>query len=129
MTLYAHSAAYPDIWSGVLSGPDSYLEPESSRPGETWVLPDLGAAMQAYPVANLHSHSQPLLGYLRLLGVEPTFDGRLRCAGGGSFTSRTFAVCPDGSGRLSALGDVEVLHRGGRTGWASGEVAWCGTSG
>jgi len=129
MTLQAHSTAYPHIWTGVLSGPDSYLEPESTRPGETWVLPDLGAAMQAYPVANLHSHSQPLLGYLRLLGVEPTADGRLRCGGGGSFASRTLAVRPDGSGRLTTVGDVEVLHRGGRTGWATGELAWRGTSG
>ncbi|QUQ65784.1 GH36-type glycosyl hydrolase domain-containing protein [Kutzneria sp. CA-103260] len=128
MSLHAHATAYPGIWSGVLSGPDSYLEPESARPGETWVLPDLGAAMQAYPVANLHSHAQPLLGYLRLLGVEPTADGRLRCGGGGSFTSRTLTVHPDGSGRLTGLGEVEVLHGGGRTGWAT-EVAWPGTSG
>jgi len=124
MSLHAHSTAYPGIWSGVLSGPDSYLEPESARPGETWVLPDLGAAMQAYPVANLHSHAQPLLGYLRLLGVEPTADGRLRCGGGGFFASRTLTVRPDGSGRLTTAGDVEVLHRGGRTGWATGELTW-----
>lgn len=71
MTLHAHTAAYPGIWSGTLSGPDCYLAPESDRPGETWALPDLGVAMQAYPVANLHSHSQPLLAHLRLHGVEP----------------------------------------------------------
>jgi hypothetical protein len=75
MTLHAHTAAYPGTWAGTLSGPDCYLPPESDRPGETWALPDLGVAMQAYPVANLHSHSQPLLGYLRLLGVEPVADG------------------------------------------------------
>ncbi|MEV4312937.1 hypothetical protein [Actinocrispum sp. NPDC049592] len=71
MTLHAHSEAYPGIWSGTLSGPDAYLPPESDRPGETWAWPDLGIAMQAYPVANLHSHSQPLLAYFRLLGREP----------------------------------------------------------
>jgi hypothetical protein len=71
MTLAAHTAAYPDIWSGTLSGPDAYLPPEDPRQGETWALPDLGLAMQAYPVANLHSHAQPLLAYLRLQGVEP----------------------------------------------------------
>jgi hypothetical protein len=71
MTLHAHSAAYPDIWSGTLSGPDAYLPPESDRPGETWAWPDLGIAMQAYPVANLHSHSQPLLAYFRLRGRQP----------------------------------------------------------
>jgi hypothetical protein len=72
MSLRAHTAAYPDIWMGTLSGPDAYLPPESDRPGETWAWPDLGVAMQAYPIANLHSHSQPLLAYLRLYGVEPT---------------------------------------------------------
>ncbi|MGW4209221.1 GH36-type glycosyl hydrolase domain-containing protein [Lentzea sp. NPDC004789] len=71
MTLHAHTVAYPGTWMGTLSGPDCYLGPESDRPGETWALPDAGVAMQAYPVANLHSHSQPLLGYLRLHGVEP----------------------------------------------------------
>lgn len=69
MTLHAHSAAYPAMWTGTLSGPDCYLAPESGRPGETWALPELGVAMQAYPVANLHSHAQPLFAYLRLLGV------------------------------------------------------------
>jgi Glycosyl hydrolase 36 superfamily, catalytic domain len=92
MTLRAHSAAYPGTWTGTLSGPDCYLAPESDRPGETWALPDLGVAMQAYPVANLHSHSQPLLGYLRLLGVEPAADGSLLCRGGAGFASRTLVV-------------------------------------
>ncbi|WP_158102769.1 GH36-type glycosyl hydrolase domain-containing protein [Lentzea kentuckyensis] len=73
MTLHAHTAAYPETWTGTLSGPDCYLAPESDRPGETWALPDVGVAMQAYPVANLHSHSQPLLAHLRLRGVEPRF--------------------------------------------------------
>lgn len=82
MTLHSHAAAYPDMWSGTLSGPDAYLPPESDRPGETWAMPDMGVAMQAYPVANLHSHSQPLLAYLRLLGVEPGRQDRLS---GGTF--------------------------------------------
>ncbi|MBP2320328.1 hypothetical protein JOF56_000713 [Kibdelosporangium banguiense] len=71
MTLAAHTAAYPEIWSGTLSGPDAYLPPEDPRPGQTWAMPDLGVAMQAHPIANLHSHSQPLLAYLRLQGLEP----------------------------------------------------------
>nr|WP_042193961.1 hypothetical protein [Kibdelosporangium sp. MJ126-NF4]CEL20982.1 Chitobiose phosphorylase [Kibdelosporangium sp. MJ126-NF4]CTQ95504.1 Chitobiose phosphorylase (EC 2.4.1.-) [Kibdelosporangium sp. MJ126-NF4] len=83
MSLRSHTAAYPDIWSGTLSGPDAYLPPESERPGETWAMPDMGVAMRAHPVANLHSHSQPLLAYLRLLGVEPGSTGPLP---GGTFT-------------------------------------------
>ncbi|MGW6932646.1 GH36-type glycosyl hydrolase domain-containing protein [Lentzea sp. NPDC054927] len=78
MSLHAHTAAYPGTWTGTLSGPDCYLAPDSDRPGETWALPDHGVAMQAYPVSNLHSHAQPLLAYLRLLGVEPTADGTMR---------------------------------------------------
>jgi hypothetical protein len=112
MTLHAHSAAYPHTWSGTLSGPDAYLGPESDRPGETWAMPELGVAMQAYPVANLHSHAQPLLGYLRLLGVEPTDQGRLRCGGGGQFESRALTVRPDGSG--------EFRHDGRTVTWDSG---------
>ena len=124
MTLHAHSTAYPDIWSGTLSGQDAYLAPDSDRPGQTWVWPDQGVAMQAYPVANLHSHAQPLLGYLRLLGVEPTGDGQLRCDGGGHFESRTLTVRPDGTGRLASTGPVEVLTRHGRTGWQTGELSF-----
>jgi hypothetical protein len=124
MTLRAHSAAYPRIWPGTLSGPDAYLAPESDRPGETWALAELGVAMQAYPVANLHSHAQPLLAYLRLLGVEPTAEGRLRCGGGGGFESRTLTVRPDGSGRLRCAGPVEVVTRDGRTVSGAGELTW-----
>jgi hypothetical protein len=75
MTLHAHTAAYPEVWTGTLSGPDCYLAPDSDRPGETWALPGFGTAMQAWPVANLHSHSQPLLALLRLLGI-PRFGER-----------------------------------------------------
>ncbi|NUW31728.1 hypothetical protein HTZ77_09845 [Nonomuraea sp. SMC257] len=90
MTLAAHTAAYPDVWEGTLSGPDAYLAPETDRPGRTWELADFGVAMQAYPVANLHSHSQPLLAYLRLLGVEPF--GPVPGGDGAAFSSRVLTV-------------------------------------
>ncbi|MFC5832819.1 GH36-type glycosyl hydrolase domain-containing protein [Nonomuraea insulae] len=90
MTLAAHTAAYPDVWEGTLSGPDAYLAPETGRPGRTWDLAEVGIAMQAYPVANLHSHSQPLLAYLRLLGVEPFQRPR----GGARFASPVLEVGP-----------------------------------
>ncbi len=32
-------------------------------------------AMQDFPLGNLHAHSQPLLAYLRLQGVEPSTSG------------------------------------------------------
>lgn len=92
MSLAAHAAAYPGVWEGTLSGPDAYLPPESVRPGRTWDLAEFGVAMQAYPVANLHAHAQPLLAYLRLLGVEPDASAGLLVGGGGSFQSRVLTV-------------------------------------
>jgi hypothetical protein len=124
MTLTAHTAAYPDVWEGTLSGPDSYLAPELPRPGRTWSLPAIGLAMQAYPVANLHSHAQPLLAYLRLLGVEPGTAGELRVGAGAEFASQALTLRPDGSGSLHARGEVTVRTATGRTVTGSGEVSW-----
>ena len=70
LSLAGHEATYPDVWEGTLSGPDCYNAPESPRAGRTWGVP--GIRMQAFPVNNGHAHAQPLLSYLRLLGVEPT---------------------------------------------------------
>ncbi|MEU4224933.1 hypothetical protein AB0F17_11610 [Nonomuraea sp. NPDC026600] len=92
MSLAAHTAAYPDVWEGTLSGPDAYLAPETERPGRTWDLAEVGVAMQAYPVANLHSHSQPLLAYLRLLGVEPFRPAKAHDDAG--FESRVLRIGP-----------------------------------
>ena len=123
MTLAAHTAAYPDVWEGTLSGPDSYLAPELPRPGRTWSLPAIGLAMQAYPVSNLHSHAQPLLAYLRLLGVEPGPAGELR-VGAGDFASRVLTVRPDGSGRLHTAGEVTVRTAAGAKRTGSGVLTW-----
>jgi hypothetical protein len=106
MTLLAHTARYPAVWEGTLSGPDAYNAPEAARPGRTWETD--GFAMQSYPVNNLHSHSQPLLGYLRLLGVEPDRKGALRVGAGGNFRSPVFELTADGSGALEARGQVVI---------------------
>ena len=125
MSLGAHTAAYPDVWEGTLSGPDCYNGPESARPGRTWALPSHRIAMQAFPVNNLHSHAQPLLSYLRLLGVEPTPTGSLRVGGGGTFRSSTFTVREDGSGELRAAGPVVLETRHGTVRSESGGgVEW-----
>ncbi|WP_163570075.1 GH36-type glycosyl hydrolase domain-containing protein [Fodinicola feengrottensis] len=124
MTLSAHSAAYPDIWEGTLSGPDAYMSPESGRPGQTWKLPHLGVAMQAWPVGNMHSHAQPLLAYLRLLGVQPGRAGELRVGGGGAFQSQVLTVREDGSGLLRSSGDVTVLPPSGVPIHGRGEIVW-----
>lgn len=121
-SLAGHAAAYPDVWEGTLSGPDSWNAPESKRPGRTWGTPSL--AMQAFPVNNLHSHAQPLLAYLRLLGVEPTARGTLAVGRGGRFASETFRVAATGHGRLEARGPVvlETVH--GPVAGGPGTVRW-----
>lgn len=106
MTLSAHATVYPDIWEGTLSGPDAYNSPESPRPGHTWGSALL--SMQQFPVNNLHSHSQPLLAYLRLLGIEPQPDGSLATGRGGHFESPTFSLDEDGHGRLETTGTVRL---------------------
>jgi hypothetical protein len=122
MTLSAHTAAYPGIWTGTLSGPDAYNCIESPRPGETWGTPML--AMQANPLNNLHSHSQPLLSYLRLLGLEPSPEGKLRVRGGAAFSSATLGVDPDGHGRLEARGPVVLDTPFGEVRGGPGAVSW-----
>jgi hypothetical protein len=122
MTLSAHAAAYPGIWTGTLSGPDAYNGVESPRAGETWGTAML--AMQAYPVNNLHSHSQPLLSYLRLLGVEPLADGRLQIRGGAAFSSATLRIDADGHGSLETRGPVVLDTPFGAVRGGPGKVAW-----
>jgi hypothetical protein len=120
MTLLAHAASYPDVWEGTLSGPDAYNAPESPRPGRTWQT--AAFAMQGYPVGNMHSHSQPLLAYLRLLGVEPTATGSLRTGTGGHFKSRVFTLNENGSGALETIGSVRIDAARGSVSGGPGRV-------
>ncbi len=123
MTLASHTAAYPDIWEGTLSGPDSWNAPESRRPGRTWAAPPV-FAMQAFPVNNMHSHAQPLLAYLRLLGVEPTSRGTLAIGAGGRFRSEVFRLGRAGHGSLLAKGEVRLETTHGTAHGGPGRVGW-----
>jgi hypothetical protein len=80
--------------------------------------------MQAFPVNNLHSHAQPLLAYLRLLGVEPTARGTLAVGDGGRFRSRFFHLERTGHGRLYPRGAVELETRHGTARGGPGTVRW-----
>jgi hypothetical protein len=122
MTLASHSEAYPDVWEGTLSGPDAYNAPESPRAGHTWDTPML--SMQQFPVNNMHSHSAPLLGYLRLLGIEPGAGGELLVGGGGMFESEVLHVSADGHGSVRAVGPVRVRSRHGVVDGEPGTVSW-----
>ncbi|HEV7731852.1 MAG TPA: hypothetical protein VGR62_06805 [Candidatus Binatia bacterium] len=122
MTLQSHTEAYPDIWEGTLSGPDAWNATESTRPGRTWAT--TAFAMQAFPVSNLHSHAQPLLAYLRLLGVEPTTRGTLAVGSGGRFRSPVFRLEREGHGRLRAQGPVMLETARGTVTGDAGIVRW-----
>jgi hypothetical protein len=80
--------------------------------------------MQAFPVNNTHSHSQPLLAYLRLLGVEPTAGGSLAVGKGGRFTSPVFELRSSGRGRLLASGPVTIETPRGPVTGGPGRVRW-----
>jgi hypothetical protein len=118
MSLRSHNACLPACWEGTLAGPDAWNSPEAARPGKTWDYPWL--SMQSFPVGNMHVHSQPLLGYLRLLGVEPNSAGEL-VLGRGDFRSRVLQLDATGHGRLRSRGAVELRSLHGRRD-GSGEV-------
>ena len=123
LTLQAHTDAYPEIWEGTLSGPDAWNAPESTRPGRTWSAAPL-FAMQAFPVNNSHSHAQPLLAYLRLLGVEPTYGGALAVGGGAGFRSSVFRLDRDGHGRIQTIGSALLETRYGEVVGGPGLLEW-----
>jgi len=68
-TLHAQAEAYPEIWYGVWSGPDSYNAFYADRPGETfnWSV----TPMTDFPVMNMNRHSGPLLAAIRMAGIDP----------------------------------------------------------
>ena len=80
--------------------------------------------MQANAMNNQRSHSQPLLAYLRPLGVEPTADGRLRIRGGARFESAVFRVDENGHGSLSARGAVVLDTPFGEVRGGPGRIRW-----
>jgi hypothetical protein len=87
-TLARHAEAYPHMWCGILSGPDTYNSVLSKFPGQAMVS-DLirkpGAIMDSvyatdfgmtdFPVMNMHPHAVPLFALTKLIGAEFTPDG------------------------------------------------------
>lgn len=72
-TLASHAEAYPDLWYGIWSGPDSYNSPESERPGEA--AAHYATALTDHPVLNMNQHSNPLIALIKLAGIIPSGDG------------------------------------------------------
>lgn len=72
-SLDAHARAYPRVWYGIWSGPDAYNAHYAGNPGETFTHPS--TPMAEFPVMNSNAHAGPLLGLLKVLGVEASPDG------------------------------------------------------
>ena len=79
-SLAAHAEAYPNIWYGIWSGPDTYNPVFSKYPGQTifddsakddqnaqW---DWGLNWTDFPVMNMHPHAWPLYSASKLIGLE-----------------------------------------------------------
>jgi hypothetical protein len=69
----AHANAYPDVWYGIWSGPDSWNSTLSKYPGATANDPYFHGT--DFPVLNLHSHACFLYSAVKLLGIEFTESG------------------------------------------------------
>ena len=82
-SLARHAEAYPEIWCGIWSGPDSYnsvLSPctgqtsfdeallKEAKPGQPPA--GIGFGWTDFPVMNMHPHAWPLYSTVKLLGIE-----------------------------------------------------------
>ena len=84
-TMAMHAVAYPDVWSGIWSGPDGLQGPDPpAQPsdfagtalltaGESWYSPV--TPMTDFPVQNNNQHAMPLWAMIKMAGVETLVDG------------------------------------------------------
>jgi hypothetical protein len=83
--LSTHAEAYPEIWYGIWSGPDSYNSVLSRHPGQTQFgeptvdgkpsTSDWGVHWTDFPVMNMHPHAWPLYSAAKLLCIDFQEDG------------------------------------------------------
>ncbi len=81
-SLAAREQAYPSLWYGIWTGPDSYNAHYADRPGEAFY--HLPTPMCDYPAGNMNLHAGALMAMLRLTGLEAGYDG---------FEIHTAALC------------------------------------
>ncbi|MRI33299.1 hypothetical protein EOPP23_09920 [Endozoicomonas sp. OPT23] len=70
--------------------------------------------MQAFPVANTHAHTNPILGYLHLCGVGITPECTLKIGKGSYFESQNLCINEDGSGWIKADHEITVESVNGK---------------
>ena len=97
-SLACHAAAYPHLWFGIWSGPDTYHSVQSYEPG--------GAVLD-FPVMNMHPHAWPLYSSAKLLGLEFHENG---------VSFRPPISLPDFEFSSSLLG-FKKASEGGYSGW------------
>ncbi|MFX1380561.1 MAG: GH36-type glycosyl hydrolase domain-containing protein [Promethearchaeota archaeon] len=90
-TLAFHAEAFPDVWYGIWSGPDTYNSNLSKYPGQThffeyFITGDpkdekamkedpFGVSWTDFPVMNLHPHAWPIFNLIHLVGANFTKYG------------------------------------------------------
>ena len=86
-SLAFHAEAYPDVWYGIWSGPDTYNSSFSKYAGQTFFdekalaggesESPLGSGVNwtDFPVMNMHPHAWPLYDTVKLIGAEFTTNG------------------------------------------------------
>ncbi|NIM95998.1 MAG: hypothetical protein GTO18_20045 [Anaerolineales bacterium] len=86
-TLAQHAEAYPEVWYGIWSGPDTYNSTYSEYPGQTIFdyglmeglsiegRYEIGLNWTDFPVMNMHPHAWPLYTVTKLMGIEFTPEG------------------------------------------------------
>jgi len=86
-SLAFHAEAYPQVWYGIWSGPDTYNSSFSKYAGQTFFdekalqggesESPLGSGVNwtDFPVMNMHPHAWPLYDTVKLIGAEFTPEG------------------------------------------------------
>lgn len=81
-SLAFHAEAYPDVWYGIWSGPDTYNSCLSKYPGQTYfdekslhgeeTSSSLGSGVNwtDFPVMNMHPHAWPIYDIVKLIGID-----------------------------------------------------------
>lgn len=68
-TMARKAEVYPDIWYGIWSGPDAHYTNIHPQAGQTWA--SVATPQKDFPVLNSNQHNGPLLGLLRVAGLQP----------------------------------------------------------